>query len=405
MSLCQRCHKTSQVYECMICKGAYCITCDAYIHSFPTKRNHTRKMIDISLTMISTQKKNTSSPFVYNSTEQEILNEFKSDKDINNNDIIKKTIPIYDSNIGKNKNAYVTENLKYESGPYIDIEEKYLCGTTNIANKIEELSSNISNTKINLNERIDILHDHIHKSDEEHKNEIININSRNLKEINDISSEKDAEIKQLQAIIDKQREKINELKNININLEGALDNCKKIKDRCLSEKEEMFYEKKRLENFYIKELDEMQFSQEEEKKKLINGYEDKFNLVNNENHEYKSKLINELRDVQLRYDLLREEHDKNMEKLNMNKSRLEQENLKRGMENEELVKEAENMKDTLRKTKTKIMEMEEEMKQYDLENLQRAKEMENIASKNNQIKRANTALGKSVFRASYRPEC
>ena len=405
MSLCQRCHKTSQVYECMICKGAYCITCDAYIHSFPTKRNHTRKMIDISLTMISTQKKNTSSPFVYNSTEQEILNEFKSDKDINNNDIIKETIPIYDSNIGKNNNAYVTENLKYESGPYIDIEEKYLCGTTNIANKIEELSSNISNTKINLNERIDILHDHIHKSDEEHKNEIININSRNLKEINDISSEKDAEIKQLQAIIDKQREKINELKNININLEGALDNCKKIKDRCLSEKEEMFYEKKRLENFYIKELDEMQFSQEEEKKKLINGYEDKFNLVNNENHEYKSKLINELRDVQLRYDQLREEHDKNMEKLNMNKSRLEQENLKRGMENEELVKEAENMKDTLRKTKTKIMEMEEEMKQYDLENLQRAKEMENIASKNNQIKRANTALGKSVFRASYRPEC
>jgi hypothetical protein len=355
--------------------------------------------------MISTQKKNTSSPFVYNSTEQEILNEFKSDKDINNNDIIKETIPIYDSNIGKNNNAYVTENLKYESGPYIDIEEKYLCGTTNIANKIEELSSNISNTKINLNERIDILHDHIHKSDEEHKNEIININSRNLKEINDISSEKDAEIKQLQAIIDKQREKINELKNININLEGALDNCKKIKDRCLSEKEEMFYEKKRLENFYIKELDEMQFSQEEEKKKLINGYEDKFNLVNNENHEYKSKLINELRDVQLRYDQLREEHDRNMEKLNMNKSRLEQENLKRGMENEELVKEAENMKDTLRKTKTKIMEMEEEMKQYDLENLQRAKEMENIASKNNQIKRANTALGKSVFRASYRPEC
>ena len=407
MSLCQRCYKTSSVYDCIICKGSYCLSCDAYIHSFPTKRNHTRRMIDISQTMITTQKKNTSSPFVYNSTEQESTKAFQQETDTNidnNINIIKETLPIYDSNIGKNNNVYFSENLKYEEGPYIDIDEKYLKGTTNIANKIEELTSNISNTKLNINERIDILHEHIHKSDEDHKNEMINLNSRNLKEINDISSEKDAEIKQLQAIIEKQKEKINELKNININLEETLDNCKKIKDRCLSEKEEIFYEKKRLENFYVKDLDEMQFAQEEEKKKLINGYEDKFNLVNNENHEYKGKLINELRDVQMRYDQLREEHEKNIEKLNMNKSRLEQENKKRAIENEELIKEAENMNNTLRRTKTKIVEMEEEMKQYDLENLQRAKEMENMSYKSNQIKRANTALGKSVFRASYRPE-
>ena len=395
MSLCQRCYKATPAYDCITCKGIYCLSCDAYIHSFPNKRNHTRRMIDISETMLTTKNRN---------FPQNIMSQKENQENINNNDIIKETIPIYDSNIGKNNEKYNSENLKYELGPYIDIDGNYLRGTTNIANKIEELSSNISSTKINLNERIDFLHEHICKADEDHKNEIININSKNLKEINNISSEKDTEIKKLQLIIEKQKEKINELKNINNNLEMTLDNCKKIKDRCLSEKEEIFYEKKRLENFYIKDLDEMQFAQEEEKKKLVNGYEDKFNKTNNDYHEDKDKLLNELRNLQLTYDRIRDEHDKNIEKLNLNKNRLEQENKKRDIENEQLKIEAENMKDTLKKTKTKIEEMEEEMKIFDLDNLERAKLMETMSSKSKQIKRANTALGKSVFRSAYRPE-
>ena len=395
MSLCQRCYKATPAYDCITCKGIYCLSCDAYIHSFPNKRNHTRRMIDISETMLTTKNRN---------FPQNIMPQKENQENINNNDIIKETIPIYDANIGKNNEKYNSENLKYELGPYIDIDGNYLRGTTNIANKIEELSSNISSTKINLNERIDFLHEHICKADEDHKNEIININSKNLKEINNISSEKDTEIKKLQLIIEKQKEKINELKNINNNLEMTLDNCKKIKDRFLSEKEEIFYEKKRLENFYIKDLDEMQFAQEEEKKKLVNGYEDKFNKTNNDYHEDKDKLLNELRNLQLTYDRIRDEHDKNIEKLNLNKNRLEQENKKRDIENEQLKIEAENMKDTLKKTKTKIEEMEEEMKIFDLDNLERAKLMETMSSKSKQIKRANTALGKSVFRSAYRPE-
>ena len=395
MSLCQRCYKATPAYDCITCKGIYCLSCDAYIHSFPNKRNHTRRMIDISETMLTTKNRN---------FPQNIMPQKENQENINNNDIIKETIPIYDANIGKNNEKYNSENLKYELGPYIDIDGNYLRGTTNIANKIEELSSNISSTKINLNERIDFLHEHICKADEDHKNEIININSKNLKEINNISSEKDTEIKKLQLIIEKQKEKINELKNINNNLEMTLDNCKKIKDRCLSEKEEIFYEKKRLENFYIKDLDEMQFAQEEEKKKLVNGYEDKFNKTNNDYHEDKDKLLNELRNLQMTYDRIRDEHDKNIEKLNMNKNRLEQENKKRDIENEQLKIEAENMEDSLKKTKTKIEEMEEEMKIFDLDNLERAKLMETMSSKSKQIKRANTALGKSVFRSAYRPE-
>ena len=393
MSLCQRCYKSSPVYECLLCKGSYCLSCDKYIHSFPTKKNHTRRMIDITETMITSQNKISTPEFISNEHEN-----------INSNDIFKETLPIFDSNIGKSNNTYNSKNLKYEEGPYIDIEENYLRGTTNIANKIEELSSIISNTKINLNERIDSLQEHIQKADQEHKNNIININSRNLKEINNILTEKDTEIKQLQAIIEKQKKKIIELKNNNSNLEVTLDNCKKIKDRCLADKEEVFHEKKELEKFYIKDLDDMQLEQEQERKKIVDEYEDTFNKTNNDYHEDKNKLINELRNLQMEYDQIRDEHEKKMEKLNKDKNRLEKENKKREDENEELKREAENMNDTLKKTRTKVEEMEEEMKNYDLDNLQRAKEMESMQSKSNQIKRANTALGKSVFRASYRPE-
>ena len=67
-------------------------------------------------------------------------------------------------------------------------------------------------------------------------------------------------------------------------------------------------------------------------------------------------------------------------------------------------KEEENMKENLKRTKTKIDEIEEEMKSNDLVNLQWAKELETMSTKTEQIKKANTILGKSCFRSAYRPE-
>ena len=319
-------------------------------------------------------------------------------------DIIKETLPIYDSNIGKSNTVFNPENLKYEKGPYIDIDEKYLLGTTNIGNKIDELSSNLQNTKINLSERIDVLDEHIHKLDENSKNELININSKNLKEINDITSEKDSEIKQLQIIIEKQKEKIKELKQKNKLLEDDLINSLKIKSQSIKERDEALTEKKNHESFFIKDLDEMILSQEEEKKKLVNGYEDKFIKTNSEYHDEKEKLLNELKNIQENFENLKIEHEKNIEKLNNNKIRLDKENKKRDMENQQLKREAETLKDNLKRTKTQIEEMEKEMKDNDLVNLQWAKELESMSTKTDQIKKANTILGRSCFRSHYRPE-
>jgi chromosome segregation ATPase len=318
--------------------------------------------------------------------------------------IIKETLPIYDANIGKTNRAFTSENIKYEKGPYIDIDEKYLQGNTNIGYKIEELSSNLEKTKINLSERIDVLDEHIHKIDEKNRNDIININSRNLKEINDITYEKDEEIKQLQFIIEKQKDKIKELKDGNKILENELINSIKLKNQSIKERDEALNEKKIQEKFFVKDIDGMILSQEDEKKKLVNGYEDKFIKTNSEYHDEKDKLLTELKNIQENFENIKIEHEKNIQKLNDNKVRLDDDNKRRDVENQQLKKEEESLKDNLVRTKTKIEEMEQEMKNNDLVNLKWAKELETMRSKTEQIVRANTILGKSCFRSAYRPE-
>ena len=397
MALCQRCYKTPPIYDCFICTGYFCLSCDEYIHSFPSKKLHTRRMLDVSNTMNNKQNQEN------DSKNKNIYSKINPNID-SNTDIIKETLPIYDSNIGKSNAIFTSENLKYQKGPYIDAEEKYLQGSTNIGTKIEELSSNLENTKMNLCERIDVLDDKINKIDENNQNEIININSKNLKEINDIMSEKDSEIKQLQSIIEKQKNKIKELKEGNDILEKELIDCIKLKEQSLSERNEALAEKKRQENFFVKDIDDMILSQEEEKRKLVNGYEDKFIKTNSDYHDDKDKLLNELKSMQASFEKLKIEHEKNIEKLNDNKVRLDADNRRKSLEKEQLKSEEKNLKDSLKRTRTKIEEMEEEMKNNDLINLQWAKELETMSTKTDQIRRANTVLGKSCFRSAYRPE-
>ena len=389
MALCQRCYKSPPIYDCSICKGYYCLSCDEYIHSFPSKKLHTRRILDVATAINTESPKQTEENI--NSTEANI-------------NIIKETLPIYDSNIGKSSTIFNSDYTKYEKGPFIDIDEKYLQGNTNIEDKIEELTCNLENTKINLSERIDVLDDHIHKINEINKDDLININSRNLKEINDITSEKDYEINQLQLIIEKQKEKIRELKDVNRMLENELINSIKLKNQSLKERDEALDDKKAQEKAFIKDLDEMILSQEDEKKKLVNGYEDKFIKTNSDYHDEKDKLLNELKAIQENFESLKVEHEKNIEKLNDNKVKLDADNKRRDLENEQLKKEEENLKENLKRTKTKIDEIEEEMKSNDLVNLQWAKELETMSTKTEQIKKANTILGKSCFRSAYRPE-
>ena len=105
MALCQRCYKTPPIYDCFICKGYFCLSCDEYIHSFPSKKLHTRRMLDVSNTMNNRQNQEN------DSENENIYSKINPNID-SNTDIIKETLPIYDSNIGKSNTIFTSENLK-----------------------------------------------------------------------------------------------------------------------------------------------------------------------------------------------------------------------------------------------------------------------------------------------------
>ena len=66
-------------------------------------------MIDITDIMITPQNKKN-----YNKLLQNPPNIDNQNIDINNNNIIKNTLPLYDSNIGKSTDIHNSEKIKYE---------------------------------------------------------------------------------------------------------------------------------------------------------------------------------------------------------------------------------------------------------------------------------------------------
>ena len=63
--------------------------------------------------------------------------------------------------------------------------------------KISQLNCELSNARSDIDQKLDILHDHLHNYNEENKKEIAELNYKNINEINIISSQKDTLIKHL----------------------------------------------------------------------------------------------------------------------------------------------------------------------------------------------------------------
>jgi hypothetical protein len=69
----------------------------------------------------------------------------------------------------------------------------------------------LSNTRCSIDQKIDILHDHLHRFDEANRKEMNQLNYINLNEINMISSQKDTLLKHLKDVINDQNEVIEKL--------------------------------------------------------------------------------------------------------------------------------------------------------------------------------------------------
>ena len=219
MEICHRCKKEVAEYHCDTCRRLYCEQCDLYIHSLTSKQKHSRKKLNELTRTLSPKKNNDDENKLSLSPQQLSLSE---------------TLDETDSSLKKNKSfssLKALKNLNY-------FEEKI-----KLLKQISQLNIELSNTRNNIDQKLDIINDHLHKFNNENKNKIIELNYKNIKEINLISSQKITLIDHLKNVMNDQEETIQKLLKKKTKLEEEINANKYIIDKYTTEKNNLIKEK------------------------------------------------------------------------------------------------------------------------------------------------------------------
>lgn len=329
MEPCRRCRQAPAVYDCPICRCSFCSECDFYVHSFTSKKMHERHPKQASPTLVtSTDNKYNltySYPSLLNTNSSTFRNtNFTSQQQIQMEDPIPK--PYQSPKIEKEPNILIYSQSPINSNPLsYKNEDLYDKDThSDMANMISSLGNKINDTRDDLDQKIDHLHQHFHIMDEKQKTEIIELNYKNLKEINTISEDKDEQIDRLEKIIQDQVNLINELIKNKEKLEQKFQDNNQEINNLFTNKENLLKENKQIENDSIAEIEKLNSKNKEEIDTIKSEYESiletektkydtqgqQYDGLFMENNEYFSKLINEknreISDIKEQITLLRD---------------------------------------------------------------------------------------------------
>ena len=359
MSLCRNCKENISKYKCEICNCSYCLRCDSYIHSFPSKRSHLRKYITISeldsnthynfpyfsdnlnLNSYSNQMND------YNQIEEDNLpNNHSMPKDYDNNEENQdqKNVFFYSqtkfepNNIGE-KNEVNVYDKEYENEYELnnDIEQEIYF------KKISNLGSEIIDAKENFENKIEDLHEYFHIINESQRAKMNELNEKNLKEINIISSEKDIQIQRLKEILEEQIEIINQLKDENNNLQNIYDENKKEIESLNLDKQKLIEENKKAEETNNKKINEIMTINEEEKMKLINEYNEELIKIKNKYDKTEEQFENTFKEKLRIVNNYVEEMDKEKNDLSIMINSLIADNNNKNIETEKLKEKNEEL--------------------------------------------------------------
>ena len=235
MSLCDNCKISPAKYECLLCNNCFCLRCDSYIHSYPSNRTHLRKYITFTNLIYNSYQLNPN----LNCQNLNSNNEMQNDNQMQNNE----NILLYSQ-----KNDMINEKEDYEFNT---------CVENNIyAKQIKCLDNEIMDTRENFENKIDALHEQFHIMNETQKQRMNELNEKNLREINMISSEKEIQIQRLKEILEEQNEIINQLKEENDNLIKIYNQNKKEIENVSKSKEIITKENAQLEEMNKKKIED-----------------------------------------------------------------------------------------------------------------------------------------------------
>ena len=360
MEICNRCKVKVADFKCEDCIQFFCVGCDSYLHSLPSKIGHKRIFININF--------------------KQIPDNLIDNNKINNN---KNTI---DNSLNK-KDNYDNNNQ------IIQLSERE---KSNLRKKMIELNEELINIKQLLGERINILHNHLDDINIKNKDKINKINKENEDKIKNINLDKDTQIQYLINELNNQKEinqKLNEkikeyenyislIKNQNLseinNLNLDLENLKK--------------EKNLIEDFYKKKIEEIQEINEKEREKTIRYYEMQLSLLNDNYSQNKKKYFELFQDRENQFNQYKNDSIKEKFELNSLIDKLKEMNTTSGKDQNELM----NMNDTLKKALEDVNNELEKTK-FNLNNINKenkklVKKNTKILEENKQIKKANSKL-------------
>ena len=161
--------------------------------------------------------------------------------------------------------------------------------------KISQLNCELSNARSDIDQKLDILHDHLHNYNEANKKELIELNYKNINEINIISSQKDTLIKHLKDVINDQEETIQKLLKKKKKIEDDINENKYLIEKYTAEKNNYIKEKETNEILYNEKKNMLEQRHESEMQKIRNDYDTEFERLSKKYKQTKSEYLNEIK--------------------------------------------------------------------------------------------------------------
>ena len=161
--------------------------------------------------------------------------------------------------------------------------------------QISQLNCELSNARSEIDQKLDILHDHLHNYKEANKKEMIELNYKNINEINIISSQKDTLIKHLKDVMKDQEEAIQKLLKKKKNIEDEINETKYLIDKYTAEKNNYIKEKENNEILYNEKKNMLEQRHECEMQKIRNDYDNEYERLSKKYRQTKSEYLNEIK--------------------------------------------------------------------------------------------------------------
>ena len=404
MEVCHNCKNKPVEFKCDICKRAYCQQCDSYIHSFSSKNSHKRKNLfnkssplpqdENSKNKYTTDKygfyvytgnnnmnysfyKNKKNP-LFEETKEENNNKNKIINKIQKENIAeksnralspermncpKKTYNLESDEENSNKlpisqNALSSLNTLDETALSIRRNKSFnsCCSKTNIIlldeklrlmKKISQLNCELSNTRCSIDQKIDILHDHLHCFDEANRKEMNQLNYKNLNEINMISSQKDTLLKHLKDVINDQNEVIEKLITKQKKLQDSIKENNFLINKYNIEKNNYIKEKENNESIYNTKKEMLEERHEIEMEKIRKDYDTELERLNEKYRNTKIEYLNEIKKGNEIIEDFKIQGQKQVEVLSNDIDILQSQNDIKNKEVNELIKSNKTLKEDL----------------------------------------------------------